>query len=569
MWDSARKPMKIRTILNPDGTRHFLLNDDISKPSRFNDLKNRKDHQNGCVQNKLIVKVSSCENLSNTLQQDVAKVNCNNLNHWDSSSLLLKEESVPYLTHKVEEFHLQNEKFTDHEKRSFAFQDELGICGSKLYSIKGRRNRLIQKSLIGPFLLDNSSGSFDEECLSTFSDHKIEFLDMIPVRSPVIKSLIQSSTTQKEKFSVGSGSSTSSGCDIGGSGSTSRESSLAPDGLEKGGNNRHTNCSRDILSPENKLCSRIMTWINLEVRKNGSLKSRALAPGVSPADFRMLAGGLMPIPESQNSHCTSFSSCSLSSSTSGSRRSSCTELNLKGNKLSFILKESGESLRNDTGESSESSSNRGSGGMLDKCCPGLSLPKLLVSNLKQSPKTHNMKKTVKISEDLPKWQRNSKSEEPHYMSSKKRKSKNSYRNQENTSIPKITPGSGTAIVKRRQSIGKMVTGLDYSDNEENNNINHIENINNKSKWMNSEQTDELDESGYFGEVRIDDYTVYLMGETKSRPVCKIEVPEKNTVSLSERCPDGNNNTKGNYGKQDSDGGCNGKVQVHIFLPVTE
>jgi len=530
MWDSAKKPIKIRTILKPDGSRYFMLNE-IAKESCVDLLHTGKEV------NKLnsLKKLSSCD-IPNTNEETPVDNSVHLRNHHSVPT----HSTVSRLTQKLEDFTLDRDKFS---RDLPAGDTTFGVSGSKFCSFNKSQSRFKRSSLSNyhnaSYWLAHKSESVDddfnmESCGQ--ATQKIEFLDMIPVQSPVIKSLLRSNLTNnhlignKKSKSNNNNSSGSISCN------SSRESSLTPDDEEASGSGENSgNLNNTSVSLENKLCSKIMTWINLEVRKNGSINNRTFPPGTSPGELRMIAGELMPNLECLSTN-NSFSS-SLSSSATGSRRSSCNEQQIHSS--------SNSSTCNAT---TTSESNSLSPGKTPR-----TLPRLLVSNLKQRPK---VKKSVRISDVLPKWRKSMKDEngESSVLDKKRKSSISSDRGSRNHA-----KGRSNTIVSNESQVQQMKTKCISTSNKSQ----REEKRNTKSNWLGANCLEdlELDESGYFGEVKIDDCTVYLMGETKSRPVCKIEVPETSVRSLPY-----SNNLNGEH-----DENLQGKVQVHvhIFLPVTE
>lgn len=456
MWDSAKKPMKIRSVIQLDGSRKFLLDDD------------KEDCSGKKVSLRLSKKKSSsCENLAST------DTNFQQFGHSDLSN-----------------------------SKSCNSQDDFGINGYKVFQARKLNSQAFRRySQIPEFDQIHKPGQ-----LTRYRNHKsfafdhfhdfrtIESLDLIPVKSPVIKRLINNcnnNVTRPAQFSPPKKSVRSQ--------STTNFEEISK--LIVSGRSRNSRC---VLSPETLLCSRIMTWIDLEVRKNGTILSESGIPVVG------LTSGIHGAPQNSKQNGLKKgtvnkkkkklgpkggnNSSSSNSSRTGSRRSSISEII-----VTSPNSEHSSSSRNNGSSSSSASSDI-----------------QLVSSLKKSGKNVAgkacediaKKKSVRISDDLPRWD------------------------------------------GMRKKTMVLVNGKIHHCDEKNNG----NGINNEESNTNSTSSSSRDDD-FWGEMKIDDHTtVCIMGETKSRAACKIEVPSV---------------TNSTYHGSSSEDSKTNRVQLHIFLPACD
>lgn len=250
MWDSAKKPIKVRTIIQPNGMRHFIVHEESNVHSKPRKPIRPKNDQSLPSQPKL-----TCPLLvrSNTFDEGHPK--------WPLS----------------------------YENPNF-----FGVEGSKINNSKYKTSRYFQ----------TFQKSQNTPVMRSYSH--TEALDFLPVKSPVIKQLINGTRAPAEP----------------------------------------TPPSAPSRSQTTTLCSRIMTWIDLEVKRNATT-TRGNASGLSFNEPSLLND----LPD--------YSPTSGSSSDAGSSTTS----------------------------SSDSS--------------GVSLPKLIPCWKKGG--VDQGKKSVRICEDLPRW----------------------------------------------------------------------------------------------------------------------------------------------------------------------
>ena len=409
MWDSARKPIKIKSVIQSDGTRRFLLED--------NDVNgNNKGlrHTQSSEKSKIVVKVANIHE-----EREIEEVTPLPA-PFPSPKKVLAVDCTEGLNNIASEF--------------------LEVNGNRLW----RRNRHFYKSF------EQADGKTDLPFLTQYDNYHVgrgrdkglyytglNVNEGTMMGEEIIDSIKLPSNWKSESSWI-------KGSSYGGPkvGSTSvlRDSrSLSPDVIPSGLLERETNA----------LCSRIMTWIDKEVKRNKG----NLPVGIKGSDMRMLNGLTVP-------SLTDLTPSSLSASSSSSSISN--------------------NSNNNNCASSGSSTSSGFAGSGDEG-PVMSLPKL-ISSLRKSDgqQQGKSKKSVTIQEDV------------NHMKQKRRRRRRRDPNNPPSSTSSTPGGNPT------------------------------------------------DGNNVWGEVKLEDCTVYLMGETESRPMCNIEVPEKKD-----------------------------KIQLHIFLPVIQ
>ncbi|CAG7731785.1 unnamed protein product [Allacma fusca] len=403
MWDSARKPIKIKSVIQSDGTRRFLLEDNISDSSNSG-----KSFLEGT--NKETFKIANVQRL---------------IDDQATGDRLSKFPTTVNTTKKV----LSSSPSLDRDPTDYETtikNDYLEINGNRVW----RQNRRLFKSFDQRYSDERDSPFHNSSLCQNIHElllrNNLRHCNLHPHsamlhgRSESKREMENMPLNWKQASSWAKGNSYGNGLTDSYSQKKrdSRSRSMSPEVV-------HVQSSNSLEKETNALCTRIMTWIDKEVKRNKG----ALPTGFKGKDLRII----------------NELTVGAGTESSGSA-SSDTNSNLNGN----------------------------------GCLTGSeeNLPKI-PSSLKKTPSLGNLeknKKSVTIVEDM------------EYVKHKKRKKKK----------PVLKP------------VEEM--DVDREVSETGNNV-----------W---------------GEVKLDDCTVYLMGETKARPVCNIEVPENKD-----------------------------KIQLHIFLPV--
>lgn len=338
MWDSAKKPIKVRSVLQPNGMRHFIVNEDSNEIYSKPTVKQRRNSNN-----KNIRATTTEGDTFDCHQSFNEKSGSAGLETSDSQRKEQGKEaslsSCPPL--------IRSNTLNDADDRwatSIYDSDRnfFGVSGSRINNSKkhkGQHSRFIHQ-------FPHATKSNVE---ITRYPHLIrtEVLDLVPVKSPVIKKLISGkviSTDISEQHdqpkSKGTGAKQSNG------------------------------------APSTTLCSRIMTWIDLEVKRNAVKGKPSTSMSFNSADLNIVSELMLPGDYSQLNALSSSPISDTSSSSSSSGESSTTN-----------------SCNSTSSNGSFSSST-------------VSLPKLIPCWRKEGGSSvagNKTKKSVRISEDLPRW----------------------------------------------------------------------------------------------------------------------------------------------------------------------
>lgn len=332
MWDSAKKPIKVRSVLQRNGMRHFVVNEESDEVySNFLQQKQRQTNSKPARP-----PVDGTDNAG--FQRHHHDKYCSNNNNEDDS----KDKMSPLNVQPLHRSQTLNE--VDERRPSSEIDgDFFGVAGSKICNSKTHKGQCTHYF----HQFHNQPHNFaqlhkESMDMSRCPRLRPDLLDLVPVKSPVIKKLISGGlTTANNRDLISSGDFLKSKL-----GSRSSQQ----DGL-----------------PPNTLCSRIMTWIDLEVKRNTGKGKPLRKLSFTSADLSLVNDLALPPCELTS---TSPSSDSGSESTS-----------------------SGEGIN--TSSSHSSSCNSSS---------EISLPKLVPCWRKEKDGTGNkVKKSVRISDDLPRW----------------------------------------------------------------------------------------------------------------------------------------------------------------------
>lgn len=472
MWDSAKKPIKVRSVLQPNGMRHFIVNDQVDED--VHDIKSllHNNHQQRRSSNKTTTTRPSTINEGETGNDNnnaFTTEDCKN-NTTGASSTLPRSFPVNDASSS-----------TDPSWENNSSEDFFGVSGSKIYNSKkhkGQHSRFLHQF---PHSIKTNI---------EITRYPAAHFDLIPVKSPVIKKLINGRV----------------------------DSSTAAGHLKVHKGNGQPPATSTTL------CSRIMTWIDLEVKRNASGGTKIKSSTGSTSNT------LSPsIP---------FSSADLSI---------VNDLYEYQSKLEGFLS-SPLSPTDRSSSSSTASSTSGDGGSTNSASScsstssSVSLPKLIPcwrkdgsSNLAGCGGGNKAKKSVRIAEDLPRWGK---------MKRRLRRKTLSlnelYDDDEQPFLPSSTSSSSSYHNNDRSIYNnKSSSKTDYFGGSK---------LNDKTRKEYSSVSDLMEERSFGNLPRVGEH----QGASGFRR-CN-ESPDKETDSFvvcDERLL------------------TSGKVQVHIFLPQTE
>ncbi|CAL8100719.1 unnamed protein product [Orchesella dallaii] len=254
MWDSAKKPIKIRSVLQPNGMRHYILNEEQEEiyASSHKRLHSRPSRSSGRIDNQ-----KTGQQQQNTYDRSRGANDYSDKNSLSKSREPFLSSSSTALPHSLSRNDSEEKKLFDNEEGDF-----LGIAGSKICNSKKHKSKSHYSRNFHNFpqsLKEDSLLQLQKDMeIGTDPHSSVDILDLVPVKKSASKKLIKGEINE--------------------SGSGSGES-------ETPQNHRKEANAYENGKQSTTLCSRIMTWIDLEVKRNAQ-------KGKSPRTFPFVSADL-------------------------------------------------------------------------------------------------------------------------------------------------------------------------------------------------------------------------------------------------------------------------------------